>query len=340
MPACWSIAGGSPTRLPASSRSVHWDDWQHTHALALTAARQAGDRDAEGRILAGLGDLHGYRQHVDEAIGCLQQSLAAFREAGNRRGELDSLLELGGHDLRQGRFGEAAARFEQGLAGFRELGWRSREAFVLSPGRAALRTGPAGCRLCLPGAEPGADAGDRRPLLGGADPAQPRRRPWRAGPVQGGHHLPRAEPGADTGQRRPHGEAYVLQGFGEVHRRQGLPRGRGRPAWRRALCWRARPAAAPSRRTPSHTLGEVRRQEGRLEEAAACLECSLAVFRDLGFRHWEARALNSQGRLLAAKGRPDRGAPSVAQRLGDLPRAGHARGHRGGGPTEPSTPVT
>jgi hypothetical protein len=29
---------------------AHWDDWQHTHVLELTAARRAGDRDAEGCI--------------------------------------------------------------------------------------------------------------------------------------------------------------------------------------------------------------------------------------------------------------------------------------------------
>jgi tetratricopeptide (TPR) repeat protein len=53
-----------------------------------------------------------------------------------------------------------------------------------------------------------------------------------------------------------------------------------------------------------HTLGDVRCQQGRLEEAAGCLERSLAAFRDFGYRHWEARALNSLGLLLADKGEP------------------------------------
>ena len=52
----------------------------------------------------------------------------------------------------------------------------------------------------------------------------------------------------------------------------------------------------------SYGLGEVRRRQGRLEEAAGCLEWSLAVFCECGLRPWEARALNSLGMLRAARG--------------------------------------
>jgi hypothetical protein len=51
-------------------------------------------------------------------------------------------------------------------------------------------------------------------------------------------------------------------------------------------------------------LGDVRRQQGRLKEVAGCLRRSLATFHDVGFRSWEARALNSLGLLLADKGDP------------------------------------
>jgi tetratricopeptide (TPR) repeat protein len=50
-----------------------------------------------------------------------------------------------------------------------------------------------------------------------------------------------------------------------------------------------------------YTLGEVRRLQGRLEEATSCLEGSLATFHDFGFRPWEARALTSLGMLLVNK---------------------------------------
>jgi hypothetical protein len=53
-----------------------------------------------------------------------------------------------------------------------------------------------------------------------------------------------------------------------------------------------------------HTLGDVRRDQGRLEEAAGCLEHCLATFRNLGYRPREAQVLNSLGLLLAAKSDP------------------------------------
>jgi hypothetical protein len=61
---------------------AYWDDWQHTHSLALAAARRTTDRDAQGRLLGNLGDLHMYRYRMEDAICCLQQSLEAFRETG------------------------------------------------------------------------------------------------------------------------------------------------------------------------------------------------------------------------------------------------------------------
>jgi tetratricopeptide (TPR) repeat protein len=298
---CWRLAD---TLAGYFQLRCHWDDWQQTHGLALAAARQAGDREAEGRILAGLHDLHGYRQHLDKAIGCLQQSLAAFRQAGNRRGELDSLLALSGHDLRQGRFDEAAARFGQILAGFRELGWPSREAFVLYYlGELHSQQGrPVAAVACLEQSLTLMRAiGDRSweaPILcslGVAYGGQGR-------PEEASTCLEQSQVLAQATGDCP-GEAYVLQSFGEVHLRQGriqdavgclqqslvLARATGdRAVEAYALC----------------TLGDVRRQQGRLKDAADCLEWSLAVFRQLGYRPWEARALNNLGRLLDDKGDP------------------------------------
>jgi DNA-binding SARP family transcriptional activator len=296
---CWRLAD---TLAGFFQLHVHWDDWQQTHALALTGARQAGDSDAEGRILGSLGDLHDCRQHVEDAIDCLQQSLAAFREAGNRRGELDSLIALGRYDLRQGRFGEAAARFEQGLAGFRELDWRSREAFVL------YNLGEMHCQQGRPGAAIACleqsltlmrTIGDRSweaPILCWLGVAHGRQGRFEEAItcLEQSQVLVRA-----TGDR--HGEAYVLQKFGEVHHRQGrFPDAVGcleqSLVLARATGDRAVEAYALD------TLGDVRRQQGLLEDAVDRLEHSLALFRDLGYRPWEARSLNSLGVLLANRG--------------------------------------
>jgi DNA-binding SARP family transcriptional activator len=308
--ACQAHMGGLGWRLADSLAGffqlhAHWDDWQHTHTLTLAAARRAGDRDVEARLLAGLGDLHGERDRADDARRCLHQSLAAFRETGNRRGELQCLLNLGGVDLYQGRFEQAIARLEHALTGFRELGPRSWEALALSLlGGAHLQQGRLEAAIaCL-----------RQSLTVIRAVAD---RPWEAailrrlGMVYGQQGrleaaiacLQRSLALVRAADERP-GETYVLQSLGELYHKQGrledaagcLQQGL---ALARATGDRGAEAFA------LHTLGDVRREQGRLEDAAGCLERSLSVFRDLGYRHWEARGLDSLGLLLAARGARD-----------------------------------
>jgi DNA-binding SARP family transcriptional activator/tetratricopeptide (TPR) repeat protein len=216
---CWrpaeSLAGFFQDR-------AHWDDWQHTHSLALAAARRAGDRDAEARVLGSLGDLHTDRQRIDEAVCCLEQSLAVFREAGNRRGELHCRLSLGNIDLRQGRFADATARLEPTLARCRELGWRGGQARVLydlgdvhrDQGRleeaiACLEEGLTLMRA----------VGDRAweaPILQSLGLAHSTQGRLGEAIACLNQSLTVARAGGDR-----HGEAYVLQSLGEVHYKQG-----------------------------------------------------------------------------------------------------------------------
>lgn len=283
---------------------AYWDDWQHTHALGLTAARRAGDRDAEGCILVSLGDLYRYRYRADDAISCLHQGLAAFGEAGNRRGELQCLQSLGEIGRLQGRFDDATALLEQSLAGFRELGARSFEALTLfylgdvhcQQGRLAAALACLEQSLTLMRA-----VGDRSweaPIL---------RRLGLARSLQGRS----AEAAAFLDQSLAlvravgdrHGEAYVLQSLGQVHCKQGRL-GNAAGCLRQSLTLARAIGDRGAEAYALYTFGEVRRQQGRRKEAAGCLERSLATFRDFGFRGWEARALNSLGLLLADKGDP------------------------------------
>jgi DNA-binding SARP family transcriptional activator/uncharacterized protein HemY len=288
----------------ASYFEIHarWDDWQHTHTLALAAARRAGDRHAEASVLASLGHLHGYRYRWDDAVSCLQQGLAAFRETSNRRGELQSLLYLGGIDVRQGRFGDATARFQQSLVGCQELGWTSGEANALyelgqmhrHQGRLEQAIACLQQSLSLMRA-----VGDRSweaPILRelGLTLSKQDRFEEAIACLEQSLALVRA---SDEG----HGEAYVLQSLGEVHHTQGrLEDAVG--CLEQSLALARATGARAAEGYGLHALGDVRRQQGRLEEAAGCLGHCLAVFRDLGYRHWEARALNSLGKLQAAKG--------------------------------------
>jgi DNA-binding SARP family transcriptional activator/predicted negative regulator of RcsB-dependent stress response len=283
---------------------THWDDWQQTHTLALAAARRAGDRDAEGCVLGGLGELHTERACLDDARRCLHQSLAAFRETGNRRRELQCLLNLGFIDHEQGRFDDAIARLQPSLVGFQELGARSWEAMALfCLGKVHLDQGRLDAAMaCL----------DQSLTLVRAVAD----RSWEAailrrlGLVRSAQGWPEAAVACleqslmlvRASGERP-GEAYVLQSLGEVYRKQGRLDAATRSiqdslALARVTGDRSAEAFA------LHTLGDIHREQGRLEDAAGCLEGSLATFRDLELRHWEARVFNSLGLLLDAKGDP------------------------------------
>jgi DNA-binding SARP family transcriptional activator len=280
---------------------AHWDDWQHTHTLALTAARRAGDRDAEARVLGSLGDLHAERNRTDDARRCLHQSLAAFRETSNRYGELQSLLNLGSIDRQQGRFEDAIARLQHSLTGFRKLGARSQEAGALyylgdvhrQQGRfdAAITCLSQSLTLVRAVADLPWEAAILR-CLGLVHSAQGRFEGAIAY-LQRSLVLVRA-----AGERL--GEAYVLQSLGEVYRKQGrLDDATGSLQPSLAL---ARTIGDPAAEAHAlHTLGDIHREQGRLKDAAGCLQRSLATYRDLGYPHYEARALNSLGMLLAAE---------------------------------------
>jgi DNA-binding SARP family transcriptional activator len=281
---------------------AHWDDWQHTHTIALAAVRRMSDREAQGRVLGSLADLHMARNRFDEASCCLEQSLAAFRETGNRRGELQSLTGLGGIDRRQGRFGDAVTRLEQSLSGFREIGWHGGEAEVLFElGEAYREQGRAEAAvICLEESVRLMRAiGDRlceAPILRSL--ALTHCSQGRFGEAIACLEQSLALTRASGDQ---HGEAYVLQSLGDVHRTQGRLEDAEsclEPSLALARATGDRTAEAYA----MYSLGEVRRQQSRLEEAAGCLEWSLAVFRERGLRHWEARTLKSLGVLLVAKG--------------------------------------
>jgi tetratricopeptide (TPR) repeat protein len=281
---------------------AHWDDWQHTHTIALAATRRTGDRDAEGRMLGSLADLYVARTRFDQARRCLEQGLAAFRKTGNQLGELQSLSALGGIDRKQGRFGDAVARLEQSLSGFRELGWQSGEAEVLLDlGEVYREQGRLNATVvCLEQSLRLMRAvGDRlceAPILRAL--ALTRCAQGRFGEAIACLEQSLALTRISGDQP---GESRVLQSLGEVHRMQGCLEDAG-SCLEQSLTLARTTGVRAAEAYASYGLGDVRRQQGRLEEAASYLEWSLAVFRECGLRPWEARALDSLGTLLAAKG--------------------------------------
>jgi DNA-binding SARP family transcriptional activator/tetratricopeptide (TPR) repeat protein len=303
----WRLATALVSFFGARAR---WDDWQHTHTVALAASRRMGDRDGEGRLLGSLADLYVARHRFDEASRCLEQSLVAFRETGNRRGELQSLSGLGAIDRRQGRFGDAVARLEPSLSGFRELGWRGGEAEVLFElGDTQREQGRLDAAVvCLEESLQLMRAvGDRlwqAPILRSLGLAKSGQGRFAEAIACLEQSLALTRANGDQ-----HGGAYVLQSLGEVHRAQGCVEDAGTCLEQGLTLARATGDRAAEAYV-MYSLGEVRCQQGRLQEAAGCLEWSLAVFCQHGLRHWEARALNILGKLLIAKG--DQTAASTA----------------------------
>ncbi|WP_170068001.1 AfsR/SARP family transcriptional regulator [Lentzea guizhouensis] len=110
----------------------HWSDWIDTHGVALAAARAAGDRTAEGRMLITLGiALREVRRH-DEAIECCHQALAIFRAIGDRTRQEPVLNNLGIAYMATGRLDEALACYEQSAEIARDLGHQHTEAVLLN----------------------------------------------------------------------------------------------------------------------------------------------------------------------------------------------------------------
>jgi tetratricopeptide (TPR) repeat protein len=69
---------------------------------------------------------------LEEATGCLEQSLTLARATGDRGAEAYALCTLGDLLRQQGRLKEAASCLEHSLATFHDIGFRSWEARALT----------------------------------------------------------------------------------------------------------------------------------------------------------------------------------------------------------------
>ena len=126
---CWSLA---QCLWDFFNLRKHRTDWIDTHRVALTAARSAGDRIAEGRMLITLGiGLREIGRH-DDAIECYQQALAIWRAIGDRAREQVTMNNLGIVYFAQGRAEDGLRCYERCAELARELGDRHTEAVVLN----------------------------------------------------------------------------------------------------------------------------------------------------------------------------------------------------------------
>jgi DNA-binding SARP family transcriptional activator len=95
--AAWELAA---TAVPYYDQHNHYEDWRHTHELALDACRQAGNLRGEAIMLRGLAQINIYRDEYDTATTRLHRCLALFQRIGDKRGERLAIASLGTiHDV-------------------------------------------------------------------------------------------------------------------------------------------------------------------------------------------------------------------------------------------------
>ena len=301
---------------------THWDEWQHTHELALKAARSAHNRHGEAQTRGSLGVVYGEQGRWEDAIGCYEQTLTTMRELGDRHGEAQTLGSLGLVYGEQGRWEDAIGCYEQALTTMRELGDRHGEAQTL--GSLGLVYGEQGRWEDAIGCYEQAlttmrELGDRHgeaQTLGSLGLVYGEQGRWEDAI---GCYEQALTTMRELGDR--HGEAQTLGNLGLVYGEQGR--------WEDAIgCYEQALTTMRElgdRHGEAQTLGSlglVYGEQGRWEDAIGCYEQALTTMRELGDRHGEAHTLANLGLALRTTGRVDdgtahlRAASAILEELG------------------------
>jgi predicted ATPase len=124
--------GNALSRLAALDRNEgRMSEARAGHAEALALARQLGDAVAECAALNGLANVDLAQGHIDQARASSEAALARARDAGDLGWQCALLGDLGMLCANIGRMEEARRCFEQSLALARQLGDRQREGNTL-----------------------------------------------------------------------------------------------------------------------------------------------------------------------------------------------------------------
>ena len=116
-------------------------EWLASHLVALSSARQAGDRQAEAWVLNNLGMVC-IQQRMDEAIDYFDQALAIRRDLGDRRGEAQVANNLADAYIELGRAEDALEPLRRVLSLQIEVGHRYGQGVALNNlGEAYLELG-------------------------------------------------------------------------------------------------------------------------------------------------------------------------------------------------------
>jgi tetratricopeptide (TPR) repeat protein len=275
----------------------YWDQSAALHRVALTAARQAGDRLGEADTLAELGALHGETSDYPAAAASLARALTLFGDAGDLPGQGHTLIQLGVVHMLTGDYPAAAASHQRALALAHSASDRLVEARALAN---------LGLVQQLTGDYPAAAANHQQALA-----------------------LCR-----DLGDL--HGQAYALNSLGFVQQETGdYPAASA--SHQRALEIFGDLGDLLGQAHALNNLGVVQQETGDYPAAAANHQQALALYADLGNRLGQAEALNHLGELAARNSATGQArerhtqALAIARDLGAAPE--EARGLEGLGRT-------
>lgn len=112
LPVGWELAA---SMVHYWETTCGWDDWRHTHELALAAIRRSDDQAGKAVILFGLAACYHELHRGSVATDLFRQAGAAFRAAGDIPGEAETLRLLGTALRRAGSLDEAEAASTRAL---------------------------------------------------------------------------------------------------------------------------------------------------------------------------------------------------------------------------------
>jgi tetratricopeptide (TPR) repeat protein len=128
-----AYAAAIPAAMHGFLRSHHyWDQALTLHEIALSAARQRGDRRAEARALIDLADVQYLTDDYASAVAGLTQALQLCRSSGDQLGEANALSDLGFMQRLSGDYRAADADLVRALELWRELDIPLGEAWALT----------------------------------------------------------------------------------------------------------------------------------------------------------------------------------------------------------------
>ncbi len=291
---CWDLAVSAHEFFTVRS---YFDDWYATHAAALQACREAGNRRGEAVLLACLGQpaLVASRRAGVSGLAELQRAADLLAECHDRHGQAIALRTLGNALRRRGHLARPLALFNEALAHYEASGDTVGQWLTLRYiGQTHLDRGSydEALRVLRAAEKAVAEFGEPRLLA--------QTRYWigqtclAAGDLAGATAAFEAVLDA-YGEPAALGHAYAVHGLGDVARRTGAYRAAGRNL--RLAADLARDGADAVLEGRAYlSIAELHAALGRPGKRLAALEQAVTCFAGCGAAFLQAQALAALAR--------------------------------------------